>query len=443
MTAQRRGIDPSARRTLPAGLAPSVPCALIAVLALAACTADAPPAADGTVAFTGATLWDGTGSPALADVTLLVRDGRIVSVEAGGVVPEGAEVVDLSGTFVIPGLIDTHAHVTGLWAEAGVSDERARLESDLLLFARYGVTTVNSLGGEPAAAGAVRDAGAGEAPGRARLFFAGDVVTGPTPEEAVEQVAANADRGVDWIKMRVDDNLGSSEKMAWSTVEAAIDAAHERGLRVATHLFYLDDAERLLDLGTDLVAHSVRDVAVPASFAARLAAEGVCYVPTLTREVTTFVYATRPDWFDDPFFQSWASPVQVAAVTDPEYQARMAASPAAARYREALSQAQSNLAVLHEAGAPVAFGTDSGPAARFPGYLQHLELQLLVEAGLSPEQALTTATSRAAECLAANDVGVLEAGRWADFLVLGADPSADITNTRSLEAVYVGGGRIQ
>jgi imidazolonepropionase-like amidohydrolase len=379
----------------------------------------------------------------VSNTTLVVRDGRIVSVEPGGSVPEGAEQVDLSGRFVIPGLIDTHAHVTGLWADESVTDERARLESDLLLFARYGVTTVNSLGGEPESATLVRGAQDVGAPARARLFFAGDVVTGPTPEEAVQQVIANAERGVDWIKMRVDDNLGTTQKMPWPTIEAVIQEAHDRGLRVATHLFYLDDAERLLELGTDLVAHSVRDAELPASFAARLRADGVCYVPTLTREVTTFVYATRPDWFDDPFFARWANPAQIAAVTDPDYQSRMAASPAAARYREALVQAQTNLDLLADAGAPIAFGTDSGPAGRFPGYLQHLELHLMVDAGLTPERALLSATSQAATCLGLDDVGVLDAGRRADFLVLGANPLTDIANTKSLEAVYVGGERIR
>lgn len=366
-----------------------------------------------------------------------------MSVEGGGAVPEGAERVDLTGRHVIPGLIDAHAHLNDLWADPEVTDEAARLEAGLLLFARYGVTTVNSLGGEPEIAGAVREGLPGEAPGRARLFFAGDVVTGPTPEEAVRQVRANAERGVDWIKIRVDDNLGSTEKMAWPTVAAVIEAAHGRGLRVASHLFYLEDAERLLELGTDLVAHSVRDLPLPRALAARMREDGVCYVPTLTREITTFAYAERPDWFDDPFFQRWAHPGQVARVTDPDFQARMAASPAAERYRQALVQAQENLAVVEGAGAPIAFGTDSGPAGRFPGYLQHLELELMVEAGLTPEQALVAATSAAAECLDASDVGVLEAGRWADFLVLRGDPLEDIRETRSLEAVYIGGGRIQ
>lgn len=430
----------------PRGRSLTVAGALLTAATLAACAGETPPTDEqgGTLtAFTGATVWDGTGAPPVANATLLVGDGRIVSIEAGGEVPGGAEEVDLTGRYVVPGLIDTHSHLNGLWADPAITDQAAQLEAALLLFARYGVTTINSLGGAPSAAGALRDATPDESPGRARFTFAGAVVTGPTPADAVEQVAANAERGVDWIKIRVDDNLGTAEKMPWPAVEATIDEAHARGLRVASHLFYLEDAERLLELGTDLVAHSVRDATIPASLSERLQAQNVCYVPTLTREVVSFVYAERPEWFDDPFFQRWAHPGQVSAVTDPDFQARMAASPTAPRYREALVQAQDNLEALHDAGAPIAFGTDSGPGGRFPGYLQHLELELMVEAGLTPEEALVTATAQAAACLGDPEVGILEAGRYADFLVLGADPLADITNTSSLEAVYIGGGQIE
>ncbi len=441
----------STRRVGPAAL----PVVALLTMSLGACAADGQgsaedpgnadgsPAGEGVVAFTGATAWAGGSEAPLRDATLLVRDGRIVSLESGGAVPEGAEVVDLAGRFIMPGLIDAHAHVSGLWAPEGVTGEEARLEADLLLFARYGVTTVNSLGGAPPAAVAVRRAQEEPAPGRARLLFAGAVVTGPTPDEAVAQVAGNAEMGVDWIKMRVDDNLGITDKMPWETVEAAISEADMRGIRVATHLFYLEDAHRLLELGTDLVAHSVRDLPVDDALVDRLRTDGVCYVPTLTREVTTFVYALRPEWFDDPFFQRWADDRQVARVLDPEFQERMAQSEAARRYREALVQAQENLATLVNGGAPVAFGTDSGPPGRFPGYLQHLELDLMIEAGLTPQQALEMATSGAAACLGLDDVGRLEAGRWADFLVMGADPLEDVSRTRSLEAVYVGGALIE
>jgi imidazolonepropionase-like amidohydrolase len=156
------------------------------------------------------------------------------------------------------------------------------------------------------------------------------------------------------------------------------------------------------------------------------------------RDVSTFVYAERPDWFDDPFFLAHAHPGQMAGTTDPGFVAGQRS--AAPMSREALAQAQRNLKVLSDAGLPIAFGTDAGPAARFPGFFEHLELQLMVDAGLTPEQALLSATSVAAEeCLELDDVGTLEAGKQADFLVLGADPLQDVQATRSLERVFIGG----
>jgi len=265
-----------------------------------------------TTAFTGATVWDGTGAPSIPNATILVQDGRVIAVESGGSVPSGATVVDLSGMHVTPGLINTHGHVSGIWADETVSGDEARVRGDLELFARYGITTVNSLGDE-APVLAVRDAATDRDP-RARLFASGSVIVDTEADAARATAITNADNGVDWLKLRVDDNLGTSEKMPWDAVQAVLDVANERGLRLATHLFYLADAKRLLDMGSGMMAHSVRDVDVDDAFMAQLRDAGVCYVPTLTREVSTFVYGQRPDFFDDPFFTENAHPGQLARV---------------------------------------------------------------------------------------------------------------------------------
>ncbi|HSM59313.1 MAG TPA: hypothetical protein VK849_00895, partial [Longimicrobiales bacterium] len=158
-----------------------------------------------TVAYRGATLWDGTGAPPVPDATLVVRNGRVVA--AGRVdTPEGARVVDLTGHWIVPGLVNAHGHVSGAWAPEGVEDERARVEADLLLYARYGVTTVNSLGGEPDAAFALRDGPAPAGPARARVRVAGPVLYETSADDGRAAVRAAAARGPDWIKIRVDDN---------------------------------------------------------------------------------------------------------------------------------------------------------------------------------------------------------------------------------------------
>lgn len=389
------------------------------------------------VAYVGATVWDGTGSAPVPDVTIVVEDGRITAISAAGNVPSGAQVVNLEGKFVIPGLIDVHAHVSGRWAPEGVTGEADRIRGDLELFAKYGVTTVNSLG-DGAAVLAVRDAASPTDP-RARLLASGAVLAGDDPAAVRAAAIERADAGVDWLKLRVDDNLGTGQKMPWDAVQAVLDVGEERGLRVATHLFYLDDAKRLLEMGTGMVAHSVRDTDVDDSFIDALIANDVCYVPTLTREISTFVYAERPDFFDNDFFTELADESEVARVSQPAFMERMRESPAAAGYRVALQQALRNLKLLVDAGAPVTFGTDAGPAARFPGFFEHLELAVMVRAGIRPEQALYAATGQAAACLGLEDVGTLEVGNWADFLVLASSPMDDITNTQTLEQVYVAG----
>jgi imidazolonepropionase-like amidohydrolase len=192
-----------------------------------------------------------------------------------------------------------------------------------------------------------------------------------------------------------------------------------------------------------MLAHSVRDAPVDEELIAALRSSGVCYVPTLTREVSTFVYSERPDFFDDPFFTRYADQSEMERVSEPAFMQRMAESTAAAGYRIALEQANENLVAISEAGLPVAMGTDTGPAARFPGYFEHLELWMMVEAGMTPAEALRSATGVAAECLADDEIGTLEPGRWADFLVLGEDPLADIEATRSLERVFVAGTEVR
>ena len=398
------------------------------------------PGAD-VVAYTGANIWNGTGAAPLSNATLVVRDGRVVSVSSNDA-PTGAEIVDLAGRWLVPGFINAHGHASGRWAADDVQGDAARVEGDLALYARYGVTTVLSLGGAPADSFGIRGAQSGAALNRARLLLAGEIVFSQDPVEAEAMTQANIDAGVDWIKLRVDDNLGSVEKMSWDAVSAAMMAAKAANVPVATHIFYMDDAATLLGMGTGLIAHSVRDQRVTDEFVQIMLDSGVCYVPTLVREVSTFVYSERPAFFDDPFFLEAAKQSQVDRVSDPEFMSNMATRPAAAAYRKALEQAQENLRIMVGSGIPVAFGTDSGPAGRFPGYFEHMEFNLMSAAGMTAREILLSATSVAASCLNLDDVGTLEPGKWADFVVIAQDPLADIGALRSIQSVYVSGNKV-
>jgi imidazolonepropionase-like amidohydrolase len=124
-------------------------------------------------------------------------------------------------------------------------------------------------------------------------------------------------------------------------------------------------------------------------------------------------------------------------------QAKFRASPAWAqgqKYKAGLEVAKANLKRVHDAGIRVAFGTDSGPAGRFQGYFEHLELEMMVEAGLTPMQALVAATGQAAACWhKGGQLGTIAPGAAADLLVLEKNPLEDIRHTRTIERVYIGG----
>ncbi len=422
------------------------PLAFVIALAFAAPTAARaadPPAA--VRAFVGARLYDGSGRPPIDKAVVVVENGRVTAVGSDVAVPKGAERIDLAGRFVIPGLVNAHGHVgetRGLKSGPELYT-RENVLDQLRLYARYGVTTVVSLGGDGDEGFRARDEQQTAALDRARIFVAGRVVDATTKEAAREQVEALAAKKPDWVKIRVDDNLGTTPKMTPEVYRTVIEEAHRRGLRLAAHMFYLEDARGLVDAGADFLAHSVRDREVDAAFVAALKARGICLCPTLMREVSTFVYADEPDFFSDPFFLKAADPAVVAELRSPERRERMRSSPAAARYREALKVASRNLKTLSEAGISIAFGTDTGPPARFQGYFEHRELQLMVEAGLTPAQTLYAATGGAAHCMGLTDVGKIEPQAWADFLVLAKDPLADIRNTTTLESVWIAGRRLE
>ncbi len=385
----------------------------------------------GVIAFVGARIIDGTGKPAMENATLVVRNGKIEAVGPSVKAPAGAQRIDATGKTIIPGLINAHGHVNDV--------------SNLGVYARDGITAVFSLGGNREIE--LRDQTRSEQQTasltRARLYIAGPIPTSKTPEDGRKAVDALAAAKTDIVKFRLDDNLGRGSKMAPAVYSAIIDEAHKKGMRVAVHVVYLDDAKAVLRLGADYIAHSVRDHEIDAETIALLKKNHAFYCPTLTREVSTYVYAEAPAFLSDPFFLKEADRGELAKVQDAKFRETMRNDPGAAWYKEHLAVAMRNLKKLEDAGVPVVMGTDSGAPYRFQGYFEHMELEYMVKAGLTPMQALVAATGTAARCLKASDqFGTLEPHRWADLVVLTANPLDDIRNTRKIDSVWIAGNRI-
>lgn len=399
---------------------------------------------EGSLAFTGATIIDGTSAAPLADAVLVITDGRVQSIgpRADVRIPDNARVIDVSGKTIIPGLINAHGHVGDTVGLSTGEYTRANLLRQLQLYARYGITSVNSLGGDGEEGFALRNEQDSADLDRARLFVAGSVVTGNTEQAVRDEVNRNADLGANFIKVRIDDNLGRTPKMARPLFDALVDQAHTRRLPVAVHLFYLEDARYVLNAGADLIAHSVRDLPVDRGFVDLIRDRGVCYIPTLTREVSTFVYESEPDFFSDPFFLREVEPAIINELTTPERMSRMASSASAQAYKEGLEVAQANVTALYAAGIPVAMGTDTGPPARFQGYFEHMEMSMMADAGMAPLDVIRAATGVAASCIGVSDIGSLEPGNWGDLVVLENNPEDRIASTRSIDSVWIAGNRV-
>jgi imidazolonepropionase-like amidohydrolase len=412
------------------------------------------------VLLTHVTLIDGRGAAARVDMDVLIQGDTIAAIGRGLKV-KGTRVVDLRGKTVMPALISAHTHVGTLrgTTTGSANYTRANVLAQLDKYMRYGVSTIQTMGTDrPLIFSGLRDSSAlGLLPG-ARLHTAGygfnvaegtlapgsamDLLYRPaTVEQVIGPIAELSRLKVDLVKMWVDDYGGTSTKMSEAVYRAIIREGHAHGLRVAAHLYYLEDARKLVEAGLDVIAHSVRDQEVDAALLKAMKDKGVAYIPTLSLDEFSFIYARKPEWMDDAFFKASLEPGVWEMITDPKYQDNIRNSPAYVRNLKGFSYALGNVKKAYDAGVLVALGTDSGATpVRAQGFSEHLELELLVQAGLTPVQAIQVGTHHAARALRLDGrYGTLEPGKVADLLVLGGNPEKDIRLTRRIETVYKAG----
>jgi len=394
--------------------------------------------------FTGATIIDGNGGDPIQNGVIVIHHGRVIAVGPKGTVtiPRQAQVIDVSGKTIIPGIINGHGHVGDVKEIEGGHYSAANIIDNLQLYARYGITTVVSLGGDKQEAESLRHAHDTTDIDRARLFIAGDVITGNTIPEALTAVDRNHHMGVDIMKIRVDDQLGTAQKMSEEMYQAIIEKSHELKYKVAAHMYYLDDAKTLLDAGVELLAHSVRDKPVDEDFIKRIKEKKTFYCPTLTRELSTYVYGDTAEFFSDPFFKKEYDNSLLGPLLNPARQQQIRQSKSAITYKQQLPVAMANLKTLSDQGIPIVFGTDSGMPTRFIGYFEHLEMKMMADAGLTPMQIIVSATKNAADYLDLEDLGTLTPGHWADFLILEANPLDDIQHVRKISKIFIGGREV-
>jgi len=419
--------------------------AFLTLLAVAGTTTERPtaqaPADGGVTALTGVRIIDGTGRPPIERGTVLISNGRITAAGATVQVPAGATRVDLAGKTVMPGMINAHAHVQHLTKAMPMRDDLIRR---LRMYASYGITTAVSLGQttteEQAEVIKLRDEQDRIALDRARVYTSGPSIRNQkTPDEVRQTVNRYADEKVDRIKTHVANN------MTPEVYAALIAQAHARGLRAAAHIFFLKEAEMVLERGVDLIAHSVRDQDVTPAFVAELKKRNVGYIPTLTRDLSLVVYESTPAFFKDPFFLRGMSVFgeQVTMISEPAYQQKMRENPQTKVIKQALAQGTRNLKILSDGGVTIAMGTDSGTdEGRWQGYFEQVEIEMMAKAGMTPMQVIVAATSAAAQVSKLDHVGTIAPGKAADLLVLDANPLQDILNTRKIHSVWVAGRRI-
>ena len=421
--------------------------------------------ASGPLVLNNFTLIDGNGGAPLAPAGLIAENGRITWIGPAAQLkaPPGAAVQELRDKFVMPGIIDLHVHVAnadGLRQDPVEFFTRANVERELKLYASYGVTSVVSMGTDQPLVYRLRAEQRAGRPAMTRLFTAGRGFTvlegfptnpGNVPgvpyevsdaEQAAADVEELAKSRPDVVKIWVDDRFGDFKKTPIALSRAIIDAAHKERLKAVAHVFYLADAKQLATASVNAFGHSVRDKPVDAELIQLMKQHGTWQIPTLTRDSTTFSWATPEPYVADPFFTRAAPPLMLAAMKTPEYRQNLLKDPHFAEYPGLLRNSQQNLKKLADGGCEDRLRHRRGPPGRVAGYLEHWELELMVEAGLTPAQVMTAATKSSAEFLGEKELGTLERGKWADLIVLSRNPLADIRNTRSIESVYIAGNRV-
>ena len=428
---------------------------ILLAIVLSACGGDSLPTDDSPPPITilGAKLIDGSGGPPIDDAIIVIRGTKIQAAgpRSHTPVPKGGEIIDGAGKVIIPGLIDLHCHYFG---------DRPQVERAFRTQLYFGVTTARSIGVDPAETLAVfADAQAGKIPAP-RLYTAGlgfthpeghpvdqPIVNRPAAEdEARNMVRDLAVQKVDFVKMWVESKNRTVPKITPEIRTAVVQEAAKHDIPSVAHISDEEDVHQLVALGVTDFLHTVRDrESVDDSFVQMCKSKGLSFSPTLSVAQGVWYLPESPEALDDQELRHAFSPDVLEDLTNAETREQMLDNPQLARLKKEYVIAERFVKRMQQAGVTIAAGSDSGAGNVATGWGTHHEMELLVGAGLSPMEAIVAATSNAAQVAERGEgnYGQLAPGKTADLLILGADPLADIKNTRKIERIMQAGGWVE
>jgi imidazolonepropionase-like amidohydrolase len=401
---------------------------------------------------------------------VIVRDGRIESIAPTGVPAAGLIEVDGHGGTLLPGLVDVHTHTGGSASPPWYTELPAQ-EENLGAFLYAGVTTVLDAGALTPAIFQLHERGRSGALLGPHLYAAGPMFTAPnghpvglmrgslpfwarwyvlpriarevaTPDAARQAVAALLPDQPDVIKIAADDLVPGEPRISTDVIAAIVARAHEGHVRVVAHIGQSRDVLDTVGAGVDALMHDVYTAPITDEAVAKIAAAHVPVVATVSifdavEELGTLDLNTRA-----PITRDIAKPAVLTALSafpNDRQRERVTAMNRAIRAGHAARRA--NVAKLRAAGVTILAGSDAVNAGQFPGAGLHDELAKLVEAGMTPGEALRAATYDNARFLAGPgaDFGDVAPGQRADLVLVDGDPTANIAATQRITHVWLEG----